>query len=260
MGCSPNGVTMPIQPPPRFVVRPADAPPPSRMRRGTVIVAWLLNLVLVALLTAWLAGGDTGLPVVGHGQRQLRTQNETLKQQLADLRQARTVDQVSMKHLQSALSDRDEEVNGLRADLAFYSRLVGGAQRDGLHLHLQRVTLAPVAGAQRAWNLGLTLTRNARKGGQVDGKVTLTVEGIDHGKLTTLDEKALAGNGQSPDLSFSFKYFQQLHGTLMLPAGFTPNRLKVSVQPRHGSAVEQTVNWADALNKAENNDVESDQG
>ncbi|NII10844.1 DUF6776 family protein [Oleiagrimonas sp. C23AA] len=248
---------MPIQPPPRFVVRPADAPP-SRMRRGTWIAAWLLSLILVALLTAWLASGDSSLPVVGHGQRQLRAQNETLKQQLADLRQARTVDQVSMKHLQSALSDRDEQVNGLRADLAFYSRLVGGAQRDGVHL--QRVTLAPVTGAQRAWNLGLTLTRNARKGGQVDGKVMLTVEGIDHGKLTTLDEKSLTGNGQSPDLSFSFKYFQQLHGTLMLPAGFTPNRLKVSVQPRHGSAVEQTVSWADALNKAENNDVESDQG
>ena len=49
----------------------------------------------------------------------------------------------------------------------------------------------------------------------------------------------------SPDSTgqkFAFRYFQQLEGTVLLPAGFTPQRVKVSVNGSSG-AREQAFDW-----------------
>lgn len=242
---------MSTRPPPRHAVQPADASAASQARRNGLIAAWLGSLLAVALISAWLAGsGAAPTANDNHGRTSLRAQNGTLKQQLADLRQARTVDKVSMQRLQAALSSRDEQINGLRADLAFYARLVGGSGQRGA-LHLQNVRLSAVPKAPRAWNLALTLTRNARKGDTVDGSVDIRVEGIEKGTLATLDWPHLNGSTQTPAPNFAFKYFQQLHSTLMLPEGFTPNRLTVTLRPRHGDSVSQTIDWSEALKKGE---------
>jgi hypothetical protein len=38
------------------------------------------------------------------------------------------------------------------------------------------------------------------------------------------------GDGQTPEPTFRFKYFQQLEGYLTLPEGFNPTRLTVTLE------------------------------
>jgi len=49
----------------------------------------------------------------------------------------------------------------------------------------------------------------------------------------------------APAQAYSFRYFQQLRGSVMLPEGFTPQRVRVSLRG-DGAALEQTLPWGSA--------------
>jgi hypothetical protein len=235
---------MASRPPPRFVVRPHDEAS-QRRRRLWLGVAWLASLLATALIVGTLAWRTTPAAVDRREARQLAAQNDALKQQVANLQRAQQVTEIATRSLRGTLAEREEEINGLRADLGFYSRLVGGnAQREGLKV--QEVQLRPVSGS-RAWNLALSLTQNAKRGSDVSGAVTLRVEGVRGDKVVALDWPQLGDAAQKDGLPFRFRYFQQLHATFMLPADFKPTRLRIHVQSGDDDGVDRTVAWSDAL-------------
>lgn len=240
--------------PPRFVVRTLDDAASQRRTRLLVVGGWALSLILVGL-GVWFAAAR--VPAVAGNRdsvRQLKADNEDLRQQVANLQRAAQVADVAAKELKRNLAERDEEISGLRTDLAFYSRLVGGGgQRDGLKIQGARST--PVKGADHAWNLVVTLTQNARRGEVVEGSLKFAVEGIQDNKVTTLEGPALGQGAQSTNLPFSFKYFQQIQGSFTLPAGFKPTRLRLAADVKGGQTITGTVMWTDALHNDEANDV-----
>lgn len=235
---------MASRPPPRFVVRAHDDTSQRRRLLG-LTAAWLASLLLTAVLVGLLVG--RGTPVAS-GKRDLATlnaQNEDLRQQLANLQRAQQVTDIATRSLRGTLAEREEEISGLRADLGFYARLVGGeAQRQGLKV--QEVRLRPVSGS-RGWDLAVSLTQNAKRGSDITGKITLAVEGLRGDKVVQLDWPALGDVAQKDGVPFRFKYFQQLHATFVLPADFRPTRLRIHVQADGVAAVERTVAWSDAL-------------
>lgn len=249
---------MSIKPPPRLVVRSVHARPASGARHRVAWAAAWLASALLAAVAGYLLASRTPLGHGAHaGLRTLRQQNQDLKQQVATLRQARAIDRVATRRLQGNLADRDQEISGLRADLAFYSRLVGGGKRDGLQL--QTVHVQPVKVGSGGWDLNLILTQNSAHRRTISGTVEVALEGIRQHQVARLEPTQLSGVGGADGLGFSFKYFQQLHGTLMLPPGFTPNRLLVTVKPKGADAFTRTVAWADARRKTETINVQPQQ-
>ena len=55
------------------------------------------------------------------------------------------------------------------------------------------------------------------------------VEGVRNGKLAAVAWDELHQQRSAPGQAYSFRYFQQLDGSVMLPPGFTPQRVKVSL-------------------------------
>ncbi|MER3547150.1 MAG: hypothetical protein C4338_05910, partial [Rhodanobacteraceae bacterium] len=133
----------------------------------------------------------------------------------------------------------------LRAEQAFYTKLLGAAAQPGA-LSVNNVTLTPVAHT-RAWNFTVTLTHSAEGAKEIRGNLSLAIDGVRADKLATLDWPALAGVNVGAGLPFDFKYFQQVQGTLMLPADFTPNRVRVTLQPQGGAAITRTLAWNEVL-------------
>ncbi|MDE2257242.1 MAG: hypothetical protein KGK05_05705, partial [Xanthomonadaceae bacterium] len=89
------------------------------------------------------------------------------------------------------------------------------------------------------------------------GRVRLSVDGIRAGKLATLAWTDLAPNQDASGLPFSFKYFQQVGGTVMLPAGFAPNRVHVEADAGGDMGrADQDFAWSDALTDQEPADVQ----
>ena len=222
--------------------------PPPRFRRGPVIAGIAVAIALV--LGGWglwrvLAGGagDEATPAQARAQQR---RIESLEQQVATLSRSDQISRDANRDLQATLSERDEEIAGLRADVAFYERFVGAtAQRRGLSVH--ELTLQPQD--EQAWHFTATLTQNLNRGAVNAGRLLVSVEGTEAGKLRRLAWSDLRQQPNAPGVPYSFKYFQQVEGDLLLPPGFKPVRVIARVVPQGGAAVEQSFPWAQAAAK-----------
>lgn len=173
-----------------------------------------------------------------------RAELAELRQQVATLRRSDQISRSANTELQATLTERDEEISGLRADIDFYEHLVGATgQRRGLSVH-DAVFAAENGGS---WRYTVTLTQNLNRGVISKGELRLSIEGVSDGRLRTLDWNALrqvepATADQAAGQPFSFRYFQQLEGSVVLPKGFTPQRVRVQLHAE-GATVEQAFAW-----------------
>lgn len=235
---------------------------PARHRRARLLVAglWLLSLILTYLVVRCLV-----VPEVGPLERSLASarKNESALQSaldeaedaLARESRAREVVERALEDLQQSLAQRQDEVASLRADVGFYQRLIeGGAQQPGLWIHelkLQRDGNGSGYGGMYRYRL--TLAQNLKRGKSAEGEVELSITGSRGGQLERLGIDELTGDTANPDMQYAFKYFQQLEGTILLPADFEPSAVHISMKPRAGgSAVRREFSWADANHKEEN--------
>ena len=242
-----------VPPPPLLVVRSHD--PSRRWRAGAAIgAAWIASLLLAAVIALMLNGH-----IADAGNRReadrLNAENASLQQRIAVLDRSEQVSRAATVDLQQTLRDRQEQISALRADIGFYSRLTGsGARREGLAV--QRVRLGPARG-HGVYNFVVTVTQNLKAGQLASGRVRVNVTGVQAGKLVVLNWSDLASDEDREGLAFSFKYFQQLKGTLMLPSGFTPNRIRAEADAGGDMGrAEQDFAWADALVTPEIADVQ----
>ena len=224
--------------------RPADGAPiagvvPAHIRGASyAVLAVFIAALCFGLWGLWHTVIGT-TPRAGADQAQV----EALAQQVATLTRSDQISRDANRDLQGTLAERDEEIAALRADVAFYERFVGStAQRRGLTVH--QLALAPRAG--QAWHYTATLTQNLNRGAVNRGTLTLSIEGSRDGKLQQLDWGELRQGGGAAGVDYSFKYFQQVEGDLILPEGFKPLRVIVRLAPPRGQAVEQSFTWAEA--------------
>lgn len=229
-----------------------DTPPP----RPTVPPPALARpLLLAALAIALLLGGwglwrgfarDAGDAPTPAQLRAHQQRIDELEQRAATLARSDQISRDANRDLQATLSERDEEIAGLRADVAFYERFVGAtAQRRGLSVH--ELTLQPQD--TQAWHFTATLTQNLNRGAVNAGRLLVSVEGTRAGRLQRLAWSDLRQQPNAPGLAYSFKYFQQVEGDLFLPEGFKPVRVIARLVPQNGAAVEQSFPWAQAAGK-----------
>ncbi|MDR2013755.1 MAG: hypothetical protein LBQ20_12160 [Rhodanobacter sp.] len=233
---------------------------PAQRRRIVLLLAfaWLVSLAAVAVATAvWRERMHTPRPVdVEHTNTvqpvpTIRNADD-LKARIVVLERSEQVAKAALADVQQTLKDRDEEIDSLRVDLAFYGRLVGSGKGEGLAVHALHVQ--PVKSSPHAWNFTATLTQNFQRGRDIKGRLTLSVEGIAGGKLKALDWNTLCQGQNASGIEYGFKYFQQVGGTIMLPVDFTPNQVVAHVDG-DGGRVEQKFSWGDAVKGEENNDV-----
>jgi hypothetical protein len=235
-------------PPPRFVVESRD---PVAGRRRRILFA---IIGLASLAAAWIAGGYFSSPLEAQLRDRLRDvernlaertgQNASLEERLAIASRADQISREANLALQQTLAEQEEELAGLRANLEFYERLVGGGERQGLRVHEFRLRAIPGTGG---FGFALTLTQTSRRGAEIKGRVEFAVEGIREGRVERLDWPALLQDEDADTMPFGFKYFQRIDGSFVLPEGFAPNRVLIRARGEGGEAVEQTIAWRDAL-------------
>ena len=215
-----------------------------------------LAYALLAVFLAALAFGGWGLwTLFGPQPRDAsgtiaaqRERIEALEQNATLLARSDQVSRQANNDLQGTLAERDEEIAALRADVAFYERFVGStAQRHGLSVH--SLQLRPQQAG--AWHFTATLTQNLNRGAINSGRLRISVEGSRDGKLQALSWTQLRQRSDAPGVAYSFKYFQQVEGDVMLPPGLQPIRVTVHVDPSRGAAVEESFDWAEATTGTE---------
>lgn len=227
---------------PRFVIVPHR--PYARVLLAVGLVLWLATVVGAWMLASRLAApglvkARAELEVTSRRANEAEALVKQLRQNVATLRRSDQISRSANTELQASLAEREEEVSGLRADVAFYERLVGATgQRRGLSVH--EAVFAPEEGG--SWRYTVTLTQNLNRGAISKGEARISVEGVSGGRLRTLPWETLLQKPGAPGQAFSFRYFQQLEGSIVLPEGFTPQRVRVQLRA-DGSTVDQAFPW-----------------
>ncbi|MBB1115791.1 hypothetical protein H4O09_01750 [Stenotrophomonas sp. W1S232] len=225
--------------PKRFkIVADGQAEAPLR-RYWWLLPLWLLSLLLVAWLAHSTSGGSAGALQDRQALAKAQQQIEQLTRQQATAQASDRISRAALTDVQASLAEREEEIAGLRADVAFYERLVGStSQRKGLNAHSVEFSQE----AAGSWHYTVVLTQNLNRGAISQGQMRFSVEGVKDGKLTTVSWDELHQRQGVAGQAYSFRYFQQLDGSVMLPADFTPQRVRVSLSGSGGNTV-QTFDW-----------------
>ena len=227
---------------PRFVVVPHRRH--ARLLLAGAGVLWLASLVGVgwwatSRAVPELAQVRQELNVTARRAAEADTLVRQLRQNVATLRRSDQISRSANTELQATLAEREEEVSALRADVAFYERLVGATgQRKGLGVHVAE--FEPASGG--TWRYQIMLTQTLNRGAISQGQMRFIVEGVRAGKLATVQWDELHQQRSAPAQAYSFRYFQQLEGSIMLPDGFTPQRVRVQLRA-DGHTVDQAFPW-----------------
>jgi hypothetical protein len=234
--------------------RPASPPRPrfEIVSRGQGrIPAWRAPVLLfvAGLLVGgasvwWFVKPEAGSPAarIADTERRLKEQQvviSELRQRVATLTRSDQISRDANRDVQSRLADKDEQIAGLRADVAFYERFVGGGgERKGLSVHSAEFA-REVGGS---WRYQIVLTQSLNRGAVSQGEMRFDVEGVQDGRLATVKWDTLQQTPGAPGQKYAFRYFQRLGGSIVLPTGFTPQRVKVALRGQ-GANVDQAFAW-----------------
>jgi len=165
------------------------------------------------------------------------------KQEVALLKTHREIDNKAYKEVEVSLTALQAKIQEQADAIAFYRGIVSPSDRNsGLRVQDMKLTRGKV---EREFNVRLVLVQAMKHDRKVSGDVHLSVEGMQDGVNTTYAFAQLLPTQADKRWAFSFRYFQDFDRQLVLPDGFTPERVRVEVRSRTRSiaSIEESFVW-----------------
>ena len=166
-----------------------------------------------------------------------------LKEQVAMLETHRDIDREAYREVEASLTELQAKIQEQRDAIAFYRGIVSPADGNkGLRVQDLKLTRGK---NEREYNIRLVLVQALKHDRKVSGNVNLTIEGDLDGVEKTFSYAELLPEDSESAWAFSFRYFQDFTRQVVLPDGFTPQRVKVEVQSktRSISSIEESFAW-----------------
>lgn len=193
---------------------------------------WLLLLGAALLLAGLVIGffcGQSGSsnqpsPVEQQHVASLQQKVDQLHQQLALYETSSTISSEAKGQLQDTFRQLHSKIGELKKALVFYKNIMAPANRqEGLHIEHLQVT----SEGDHRYRFMLVLTQigNNKWRPYLTGNVSWQIIGTQNGEPATLAQSVFVNS--SSDTHFGFHYFQELRGTLTLPANFQPEKVVI---------------------------------
>lgn len=167
-----------------------------------------------------------------------------LEQEVAMLETHREIDREAYKEVEASLLELQEKIQEQKDAIAFYRGIVSPADgKPGLRVQDFRLTRGA---EEHEFNLRLVLVQAMKHDRKVSGNVALTIDGSEGGQAKSYTLAELLPEDAESDWPFSFRYFQDFDRQIILPDGFTPERVRVEVRSRTKSisSIEESFAWA----------------
>ena len=171
----------------------------------------------------------------------------SLKEEVALLETHREIDREAYKEVEGSLTALQAKIQEQTDAIAFYRGIVSPEDgAAGLKVQDLRLTRGET---ERAFRVRLILVQSLKHDRKVSGDVTLTVEGEEDGAAASYDYAQLLPEATEPGWPFSFRYFQDFDREIVLPDGFTPERITIQVRSNTRSidSIEETYAWTPSL-------------
>jgi hypothetical protein len=166
-----------------------------------------------------------------------------LKQEVAILETNRAVDRESYKEVEASLGTLQAKIQEQRDAIGFYRGIVSPSDgNSGLRVQDLKFTRGK---SEREFNVRLVLVQAMKHDRKVSGDVSLSIIGDQNGTEMTYAFTQLVPKDVDQSWPFSFRYFQNFDRRLVLPDGFTPERITVEVRSRTRSisSIEESFAW-----------------
>jgi len=173
----------------------------------------------------------------------LEDEISALKEQVALLETHRDIDREAYREVEASLTELQAKIQEQRDAIAFYRGIVSPADGNkGLRVQDLELTRGK---NEREYNVRLVLVQALKHDRKVSGNVNLTIEGELDGVEKTYSYAELLPDEAKREWAFSFRYFQDFNRQVVLPDGFTPERVNVEVQSRTRSisSIEESFAW-----------------
>lgn len=171
----------------------------------------------------------------------------SLKEQIALLETHRDIDREAYREVEASLTALQAKIQEQTDAIAFYRGIVSPADgASGLKVQDLRLTRGP---EEHRYNVRLVLVQSLKHDRKVSGNVNLSVEGEQEGSMVRYEFKQLLPEDAKSSWPFSFRYFQDFDREIVLPDGFTPERITIEVRSKTRSidSIEESYSWATSL-------------
>ncbi len=174
--------------------------------------------------------------------RRLRSENKQLSERVVLLERAGEIDKRAASVLNQSLLDGQAELAALKEQVAFYRGIVSPEQSSA-GVRVYELQLRPGSEAD-LYQYDLVLIQAMRHENSVAGNADLSFSGLQDGQPRNYSLSEIEVE-KGKTLVFSFRYFQQLSGTVRLPRGFKPLRVQVDVTRSGNPPVrfQQSYDW-----------------
>ena len=166
-----------------------------------------------------------------------------LKEEVTLLETDRDIDREAYRDVESSLTALQAKIQEQTDEIAFYRGIVSPTDGTaGLRVQNLKLTRGK---SERAYVIRLVLVQSLKHDRKVSGDVSLSIEGEQSGELASYDYSQLLPSDSSAAWPFSFRYFQDFDREIVLPDGFTPEKIKIEVRSRTRSvaSIEASFSW-----------------
>jgi len=173
----------------------------------------------------------------------LENQIVALNQEIALLETHRDIDREAYQVVETNLGELQKKIQEQRDAIGFYRGIVSPAD-GGRGLRVQDLKLTK-GKDERQYYVRLVLVQVMHHDRKVRGEVDFSIDGAQNGVAVTYALEQLLPADADSNWPFSFRYFQDFDRELVLPAGFTPERVNIEVISRTKSiaSVKQSFLW-----------------
>lgn len=175
--------------------------------------------------------------------RGLEKQIVALKQEIELQATHREIERAAYKDIEASLGTLESKIQEQRDAIAFYRGIVSPAD-GGRGLRVQDLKLNR-GKDEREFNIRLVLVQVKQHDRSVKGEVEFTLDGEQDGVATTYKLEQLLPPDANSNWPFAFRYFQDFDRQLVLPVGFSPERINIEVRSRTKSvaSIKQSFLW-----------------
>ena len=173
----------------------------------------------------------------------LEAQIRSLKEEIALLETHRDIDREAYKEVEASLTQLQAKIQEQTDAIAFYRGIVSPEDgAAGLKVQDLRLTRGQ---AEHSYNVRLVLVQSLKHDRKVSGDVNLSIQGEQEGAEVTYDYAQLLPADAKSRWAFSFRYFQDFDREIVLPDGFTPERITIEVRSKTRSidSIEESYSW-----------------
>ncbi len=213
----------------------------------------LLLIVGIAWLSYELGRFHSGYSILDHRRdvvafeqqtAELEATVEQLRREIAVLETSGDIERATYAQVEADLVQLQTRLQNSEEELAFYRGIV--SPDDGVAgLRIQSLEVLPT-GTERHHVLRLMLIQAVVQSEQLAGTAELRMTGAIAGERVEFGLGELAEGGGTDVLAYDFRYFQNFEQRLVLPAGFEPDMVEVSIRPTSppGEPVTRRFQWS----------------